>query len=562
MRYRSLLSMAVIMSVLAAGSLPIGAEQKTSVTAKVKSIAAFKNGLGFFVREGEANLSDGWATYDGIPPAALGTFWVGSGKPGVGIERLVASEEEVSKTVPAVSIGEMLSANVGRQVTLTVGEKISGKLIAVPEDRKPTSDQPIPRGYYPPPLPQSSIVLVETNAGVVAVNKNEIRCVEFGAGDKPVSADAILKEKVKRLRFKMTGAKDKAPVTIAYLQKGISWSPAYLVELLDDNKARITMQGLLVNDVEDIDGVNVSFVVGYPNFIMSDTLSPLSLTQSLSDFVASLDHFSVGRAYGSGGYGGMAQQSFSYDYTSPASGPAPSNGFGYSAAKETPGAPEEDLFLYQMKGVSLKKGERAYYTVFSAETPYKHVYQWDIPDTSNVQPNGYVDNSQRSDRNENVPVGEQVWHKIRLTNTSKYPWTTAPAMAMSNGQPLSQDSISYTPKGADGDLKITVATDLKGSRTEVEKSRGSIVIATRNFIDITADGKLTLKSFKTKPVTVTINKTLTGEATSAGQGGKITKKMEGLRAVNPTSVISWDVVLKPGEEKTVDYTYHTYIQPY
>src|SRR5205823_6612073 len=39
-----------------------------------KSVAVFKNGMGFFLREGEASLHDGWLMAKEIPPAAFGTL--------------------------------------------------------------------------------------------------------------------------------------------------------------------------------------------------------------------------------------------------------------------------------------------------------------------------------------------------------------------------------------------------------------------------------------------------------------------------------------------------------
>jgi len=40
----------------------------------VKSVAVFKNGLGFFMREGEVRLRDGWCVAAEVPPAAFGTL--------------------------------------------------------------------------------------------------------------------------------------------------------------------------------------------------------------------------------------------------------------------------------------------------------------------------------------------------------------------------------------------------------------------------------------------------------------------------------------------------------
>jgi hypothetical protein len=41
---------------------------------KISSVSVFKNGLGFFTREGEVKLRDGWCTVSEIPPASFGTL--------------------------------------------------------------------------------------------------------------------------------------------------------------------------------------------------------------------------------------------------------------------------------------------------------------------------------------------------------------------------------------------------------------------------------------------------------------------------------------------------------
>jgi len=131
---------------------------------------------------------------------------------------------------------------------------------------------------------------------------------------------------------------------MAYLQKGISWSPAYLLELLDDKKARLTMQGLLVNDVEDIDGTDVFFAVGYPNFLWADIVSPLALTQSVTEFV----NATAGSRsrYASINAQSLANFSDAYDMAEPIK-----SQFSYGGTANLSGAGEEDLFFYTIKDV-------------------------------------------------------------------------------------------------------------------------------------------------------------------------------------------------------------------
>src|SRR5207244_2793900 len=66
---------------------------------------------------------------------------------------------------------------------------------------------------------------------------------------------------------------------------------------------------------------------------------------------------------------------------------------------------------------------------------------------------------------------EEVWHSVRLQNTGKVPWTTAPALTMQGGQVLGQDLIRYTSPGGKTTVKITQAVDIKAERAEFEVER-------------------------------------------------------------------------------------------
>jgi hypothetical protein len=228
--------------------------------------------------------------------------------------------------------------------------------------------------------------------------------------------------------------------------------------------------------------------------------------------------------------------------------------YGYETIKGLPGAAEEDLFLYHKEKISIKKGERAYYPIFFDEVDYKHIYEWEIPDTINVDPRGY----QRSEQQKKEK--EQVWHSVKLSNSTKYPWTTAPAFVVSGWKPLAQDTLNYTPRNAKTNLKLTVATDVKHDRHEYEIDRQRDVrIYNHNYDLVTVKGELSIKNHKNKEITMEIKKRLTGEATEASHKGKIEKVAEGLRGVNQNSSISWEIPLKPGEEINVTYKYRVYI---
>ena len=63
-------------------------------------------------------------------------------------------------------------------------------------------------------------------------------------------------------------------------------------------------------------------------------------------------------------------------------------------------------------------------------------------------------------------------HKLRLSNKSAYPLTTAPALARARRKLLAQSTMTYTSVGGDVDLPVTAAVDVKaqahrqGDRTD------------------------------------------------------------------------------------------------
>ena len=68
-------------------------------------------------------------------------------------------------------------------------------------------------------------------------------------------------------------------------------------------------------------------------------------------------------------------------------------------------------------------------------------------------------------------------------------------------------------------------------------------------------GKLTLHSYKTKPVKLSVRKSIQGEVVEASDKGKTVKLAQALSAVAPNSQVSWEFDLAPGAEKVLSYQY-------
>lgn len=533
-----------------------------NVDTRVRTLAAFKNGLAFVYRSGDAQLTDGWATIQEIPPAVLGTVWIGTASPDAPVEEVIAYKGKVSEPVAVLNFSDLLEANVGKPVDVFYSSgggaetvAVKGHVMAVPSQKpaKPEDWLTDSSGRRRAPEPtRGQLVLIKADDGaIIAVDKSLIRSVKFGGGSAELKTTIDRPADGAKVRIK--GKPRSAKVTLAYLEKGITWSPSYLVNLLSDKEAEITLDAVLANDVEDLDDVEVSFVVGYPNFAFADMTTPLNVQQSVATFVQAL--LRGPRDPSTSPYSAVTQQSVAYNvWSSRSSGDeAWRPELAYSAGKTMPGETNEDLYFYKQPHVTLKKGDRARYTVFSGKVPYEHVYLWEVPDLVTLDDRGYRQSGNRQDLPE-----DQVWHSLKIRNTTAHPWTTAPALAVRGSLPIAQDVLKYTPPKGDNNLKLTVATDIRAEQSENEVSRTVVNVGHDDYDEITVDGTLLIKNMKPAAAKMNVKKMLTGQVLQS-EGGKVSKVTKRLSAVNARSEIEWDFDLASGAEKQLTYQYKVLI---
>ena len=521
---------------------------------KTKLIVAslFKNGVGFMTREGELPGGDVKMLVEGLPAPAHGTFWVYPGG-AAAVRDLVAFERESSQSMPALSVAELLEANVGETVEVRLSGKdtIQGTIVAVPANRPaaPPSTSP---GRYPhvagvQPGETASLVLVQTANGMVALNKNAIEHIIRVGG--PLKTTVDRKTRGPALQLRATNPSGDGRVVVQYLARGISWAPSYAIDISDPRTARITAKAEIVNEIEDLENVTVNFITGYPNLVFADVADPIALREDLAAFLNNLlNPPSPGSPRGRRGV--VMQQAL-------AGAPAPSG-------EQTPAFPtgplegqaSEELFFYEQQGVSLRKGERGYYPLFALDAPYDHVYEWKIGDTLDEQERYRGDDPREPER------AEEVWHSVRLVNPGTVPWTTAPAMTMQGGQVLGQDLVYYTSVGGKATVKITQAVDIKAERAEfeVDRKRNAATLFGSSYALVTVRGQLNVANFKNKDVTLTINKDLSGEVVRTSPAARVDQVAKGLRKANPRSLLRWEIPIKARDKAEVEYVYRVYVR--
>jgi len=538
-------------------------DEHAEAPTRIERVALFKNGLGFFVAESALPDATGPVVIGPFPAASHGTFWVAY-PANVRLENLVARETVMEESVEAITVPELLRANVGKKVRVRVSyeDKLVGEgtIVHFPEDREPTDEDAYVTGRASVPWGrpggpgQSQLVLIETADGMMAIAPHSIWRVEFP--DKDVARSFTRKVKAAQLHAHLNKPAPGGVLTTTYLAKGITWAPSYAIDVSDAETARLSAKATIINEAADLDGVDVTLVTGFPNLRFADVLSPFALKENLAQFLQSLTRGESRREgearsvvtqniayFGAGGYGGglgaaMPERPVP-DYRAAAAGQA-----------------AEDLFLYPLDDVTLQKDEVGYYPLFTESVPYTHIYQWEIPDYV-TEGERYL---QRAEERRERP--EEVWHSLRIENTTKVPWTTAPAETVQNGQILGQDILSFTPPGGEATVRITQAVSVKATQTEVEtaRERNAARFYERPYDLVSIEGNLSVENFLAKSVTLEITKTVSGEVKSSAPEADIEKVARGLRGVNPLNVLTWTLELNPGQVQDVTYAYDVYVR--
>jgi len=486
---------------------------------RVTSVAVFKNGLGFFVREGDVALRDGWCVAREVPPAAFGTLAiyshaadevvdiVGSG-PGevVEFDGIDLPKDDAAKR-------RRLQAALHLQVHLTYAQKSADR----------------------------------TAAGRLVSVGPEFAVLDNGANTLAVPIEGIKRMQVLELplRAHVVGPGEKPPEKVklgmAYLRKGITWIPEYTLKVLDDETAELTLRGTLVNEAEDLIHADVNLVVGVPHFVHTDYLAPVAVGQIIRTIGAAVAPREVQtQIMNRAAIASNLQVADQFDRPV-MERPVGAGGRDLAAAlgnlPQLEAAAGADFTVYTKKDLTVRCGEKAIVTLFVQKIKYSHLYRWS-------------------------PPAQQVEHLLVLHNQTDSAWTTGPCLATSAAGPLSEDLLRYTPKGGRGEFPVTAAINLAHDQTEKEVDRKlKAYEPSKDFwLDlVTVDGELKIRNFEKRAVDVVVSATIVGKPLAASDDGAISVQTGKLQLLERSGTIRWTLKLEPGETKTLSYKYERYV---
>ena len=550
----------------------------------IKELTVFKDGHAFVAHEGEMPTDErGNVVMDYLPAPVIGTFWPYSAEKRAKLTSVVASQKRVLVERTALSLRELLEANIGAEAIIAESgtNRYAATILGVParSSEEQAATNPPNAGEKLPE--KGNLILLKTAEGVKALAIDRIQEVTFTQAHKPAAANEEFRN---LLTLKLDWGKAKraktANVGLFYLQKGVRWIPSYKVEIDGDGKAAVKLQATLLNELADLEDVSVNLVIGVPAFACKDTIDPIALQQNLAQLS---QYFQTD----TGGRNSPLASNFSNAIMSQQVGrmgdyrAAPGPGLAGELSPEIGEAGKsEDLFVFNVQHVTLKRGERMVMPIAEFTLPYKDVFTLELPFGPPPEVRANLNNEQQRElaRLFNAP---KVMHKLRLTNHSKYPLTTAPALIIRQGRVLAQGMMTYTSTGASVDLPITTAVDFQVKKSDVETKRTSNAVEENGnrYSRIDLAGKITVTSHRTRPTELEITRYVLGAADSANEDGKVEKMnvfengdyLTGgdypywwnwygwpswWNYFNGIGRITWKLTLDPDQSKELGYQWH------
>jgi len=485
---------------------------------RTKAVAVFKNGLGFFMRDGEVVTRDGWAAAREVPPATFGTL------------AIYSLDKDAVVDVVGSGPGETIEFD-GVDAPHTVEAKRNRleawKNLNVQLEYRYKDNQRTAAGKLVSVGPEFVVLDADNNSFAVPIEGiSKLQLLELPLRIH-VSSDA-----------KQPAA--KAKLGMAYLRQGITWIPEYSLEVVDDSTARLMLRGTLVNEAEDLIHCDVNFVVGVPHFAHTDFLAPLAIRQMIRAIGAAVAPPEFGCQIMNNALlsnNGSAEL-FRAErvLTKPTGGEQPDLNRALGNLPQLDGPGGADYTVYTKHDLTVRRGEKAIVTLFVKTIKYSHIYRWSPPAI--------------------------LEHSLVLHNDTDTAWTTGPCLAISAERPLGEDLLKYTPRGGRAEVPVSAAINIAHEKNEAEVDRKFKAHSPAKdvFLDlVTLNGELKLKNFEKSDVDLVITVPVPGKPIEASDDGQSSADPNRLQLLQRSGTVRWTIQLKPNESKTLKYKYDRYV---
>lgn len=544
---------------------PVFAEsdpEKVYAKLPVKEVTIFKDGHAFVLHEGSAQTDEnGNVVLDELPNPIMGTFWAYSGDPENKIQCVVSSRDEMDVKKTAMTIEELLKSNLGGEILFRdsySGQYQQATIVRVLDEAQSQNNN-------------NKVFLLKTREGVKALPVSQIQNITFL--EKPTHS-ITRKETKETMTLKLDRKSDTAQIGMAYIQKGLRWIPSYRVEIDGEGNAVIKLQGTIINELADMENVSAHLVIGVPRFAFKDTPDPISFQETIAQL--------------SGHFRPDSQTAYAFSNAIMSQRARFTEVRDRQAENEIDLGPEltgmktnEDLFVFTLDHITLKKGQRMVVPIAEYTLPYEDVYTVDI----NFAPP--LEMRRNFNTNQHLELARlfhapKAMHKIRLTNKSEYPLTTAPATIFKDERVLAQGMMTYTSIGGTGDLEITTAVNIKVKKSDKQTATTPNAVKWNGdfYTKVDMTGAVELTNYSDKTVTIHVKRSVLGNMDEASHDGTVKQLGHGYDGFafedgvpfwwnwcnwpwwwyhfNSIGQVNWEIELDAKEDIKLDYNWHYY----
>lgn len=500
---------------------------------RIVSAGLFKNGLVSLMKEYTVP-GPGTYTFDALGSPVHGTLWVESDWPVEARSGVESVDAELSEA-DAAGLEEVL---VGREVEiglrLTDSTHFTGKLIAAPGGRAQESRVFDSNGeLFSPPAPSAAMYVVEQDG------KRSYIARDLVAWVRALEPASVVKRSRSVLTFDVgAGAPNPTLIRVRYLTQGMAWAPSYRIDLTDNKTLSVGQSAVIRNELEDLDGVDLELISGFPNVEYLQAVSPFATGVTWSSFLAQLQQ-------GSAEPNPIAVQMAS---TSNISQLFTNGVAGTVAMPPVPYNMDDggDIYYHSVGRQSLRRGASLLLTTASASAEYEPIVEWRVNRT--VRQGGSSNLAQ-----------EDVWDAVRFRNPLPFPMTTGPAMVESKGHFLGSRTIFWAGPGDETVAYISKALSIRTAYVEEEVSRQAIKELDRPVFETVVRGTLTVQNPRSEVVNLMIREDLSGALLRSDGEPTTVIGTAGPGQRNPSTKLTWHVKLEAGTEKSLvlEYRYVT-----
>ena len=526
-----------VLCVLLSG-VSVFAEEET-IKGEIVSLGLFKNGLAFVEEEITIN-GPGEYQLETIPQPIHGTFWFDHGED---IEFVTTTRTvDYPAKVPGTLI---LKQDIsGHAVTVHFKDATTPSISGIAINYEtPTRQSGSPRVGYVIPVSNQSHLILETENGLSYITQEAIAHLQVKRSEttRQVETAVLLIKPSEKIQ---PGTK----IHVSYLTRGISWAPSYQLDITDPENCTLAQKAIIRNELTDFNQAELSLISGFPNIEFEHVSSLLMPETTWSNFFNQLNSMSnmmnLAPSTGNNMMSNYAGQSARW-YSTGRNNNAPAFNGSIAIKNE-----QSDLSYRSIGKRTMAKNDVLTMQVGSGTSDYKRIVEWEIPN--------HRDDYGRNQNNNNVIEKEGVpWDVILFKNPMKYPMTTGSMMVMSHGRVFGQSTSTWVNPGEEARIKITksLSIPIKHIEHEKDRAREPQTLWGNHYYKTTIEGEIHVTNTRSKEIDMRISRVVTGEILESTNEPEINLLSEGVWSVNKKSKLNWTIPLKPGESKTIKYSY-------